>query len=303
LDRPAGSGLAKIYIAISVKKPVLGSLGSLGSLGALPALGLIIPVMGVGIARAVLGAFGLWSDFGKSSFSGAGFSSFDFSLARSIELTLLIASISTALALCVGALAAIYIYQAERHSRLLKIGVVVVLLTPHLVSAVSINLLLGDSGFLARMLRPELHFWPQFIAGPYWLGVIINFAWKESAFVAMMLLAVLPNNTSGMVEAALMLKVGPKRVVRQVLLPLVKPSLILSGGLTFIYTVGSYEAAWLLGRSYPEPLAVLTYRLFTNSDLVFRPQSYASALISLIIIATMGVAMVLWLRKVPRWNP
>ena len=297
MDRSASSGLAKIYIAISVSKPAVGSLG------AIPALCLIIPVMGVGIARVALGAFGLWSDFGKSGFSGAGFSSFDFSLAKSVELTLLIASISTALALCVGALAAIYIYQARRHSRLLKIGVAVVLLTPHLVSAVSINLLLGDSGLLARLLRPELHFWPQFIAGPYWLGVIINFAWKESAFVTLMLLAVLPNNTSGMLEAAQMLKAGPKRVLRQVLFPLVKPSLILSGGLAFIYTVGSYEAAWLLGRSYPEPLAVLTYRLFTNSDLVFRPQAYASAMISLIIIATTGVAMVLWLRKIPRWNP
>lgn len=273
------------------------------ALGAVPALVLIIPVMGVGIARVVMGAFGLWSDYGKSRFSWAGFNSFDLSLAKSVELTLLIATISTTLALCIGTLAAYYIYQAGRHARLLKIGVTVVLLTPHLVSAVSINLLLGDSGFLARLLRPALHFWPQFIAGPYWLGVIINFAWKESAFVALMLLAVLPNTTSGMVEAAQMLKAGPRRILRQVLLPLVKPSLILSGGLAFIYAIGSYEAAWLLGRSYPEPLAVLTYRLFTNSDLVFRPQAYASALFSLFIIATTGVAMVLWLRKIPRWNP
>jgi putative spermidine/putrescine transport system permease protein len=293
LDRPAGSGLAKIYIAISVKKRALG---------AVPALSLIIPIMGIGIARVAMGAFGLWSDYGRSSFSWAGFSSFDFSLAKSVELTLLIASISTALALCVGTLAAHYIYQTKRHARLLKIGVGVTLLTPHLVSAVSINLLLGDSGFLARLLRPELHFWPQFIAGPYWLGVIIDFAWKESAFVALMLLAVLPNTTSGMVETAQMLKAGPKRVLRQVLLPLVKPSLILSGGLAFIYAIGSYEAAWLLGRSYPEPLAVLTYRLFANSDLVFRPQAYASALISLVIIATTGLVIVLWLRKIPRWN-
>ena len=272
------------------------------ALGAVPALSLIIPIMGIGIARVVLGAFGLWSDYGKSRFSWAGFNSFDFSLAKSVGLTLLIASVSTTLALCVGTLVAYYIYQTGPHARLLKIGVGVVLLTPHLVSAVSINLLLGDAGFLARLLRPVLHFWPQFIAGPYWLGVIIDFVWKESAFVALMLLAVLPNTTSGMVEAAQMLKAGPKRVLRQVLLPLVKPSLILSGGLAFIYAIGSYEAAWLLGRSYPEPLAVLTYRLFANSDLVFRPQAYASALISLVIIATTGLVLVLWLRKIPRWS-
>jgi putative spermidine/putrescine transport system permease protein len=269
------------------------------SLGAFPALILLLPIMGIGIIRVVLGAFGVWQDYGSSKFSLTGFHEISSELAKSIFLTFLIASISTVLALSIGTLTAYSIYRSRRRVTLLKITVALVLLTPHLVSAVSINLLLGDSGFLARLLHPIFHHWPQFVAGPLWLGVIFDFAWKESAFVAVMVLAALPHSTSEMVEVARMLRSDSKRVARQVLLPLVKPGLILSGGLAFIYAVGSYEASWLLGRSYPEPLAVLTYRLFTNSDLGFRSQAYASAMISLLIIAGTSLILVLWLRKLP----
>lgn len=269
------------------------------SLGVVPALVLLLPIMGIGIIRVVLGALGIWQDDGSSKFSLNGFSAITSELAKSIFLTLLIALISTVLALSIGTLTAYSIYRSRRRAILLKIAVALVLLTPHLVSAVSINLLLGDSGFLARLLHPIIHSWPQFVAGPLWLGVIFDFAWKESAFVAVMVLAALPNSTTEMVEVARMLRSDSKRVARQVLLPLVKPGLILSGGLAFIYAVASYEASWLLGRSYPEPLAVLTYRLFTNSDLVFRSQAYASAMVSLLLIAGTSWILVLWLGKLP----
>ena len=269
------------------------------SLGVVPALVLLLPIMGIGIIRVVLGALGIWQDDGSSKFSLNGFSAITSELAKSIFLTLLIALISTLFALIIGSLIAYSIYNSRRQAILLKIAVALVLLTPHLVSAVSINLFLGDSGFLARLLHPLFQHWPQFVAGPLWLGVIFDYAWKESAFVAVMVLAALPHSTSEMVEVARMLRSDSKRVARQVLLPLVKPGLILSGGLAFIYAVGSYEASWLLGRSYPEPLAVLTYRLFTKSDLVFRSQAYASAMISLLLIAGTTWILVLWLRKLP----
>ncbi|MEO8725936.1 MAG: ABC transporter permease subunit [Acidobacteriaceae bacterium] len=68
--------------------------------------------------------------------------------------------------------------------------------------------------------------------------------------------------------------------LRAITVPLLAPALITTGTITFVYALGSYEVAWLLGRAYPQPLSVLAYQLFTASDLSARPQALAVALIT-----------------------
>ena len=47
----------------------------------------------------------------------------------------------------------------------------------------------------------------------------------------------------------------------------------------FVYSLGAYEVARLLGRAYPEPLPVMAYRLFTDIDVAARPQAAATAVV------------------------
>ncbi|WP_372519919.1 hypothetical protein, partial [Nocardioides sp.] len=42
-------------------------------------------------------------------------------------------------------------------------------------------------------------------------------------------------------------------------------------------SIGSYEVAWLLGRTTPEPLSVLSFRLFGSIELLDRPAAAAAA--------------------------
>jgi putative spermidine/putrescine transport system permease protein len=89
-------------------------------------------------------------------------------------------------------------------------------------------------------------------------------------------------------EAAAVLGAGALDRLRRVTLPLAAPALVATGSISFAYVIGSYEVAWLLGRSYPEPLPVLAYRLFTDADLALRPQAMVVAL-SAVVVAGAGL--------------
>ena len=73
---------------------------------------------------------------------------------------------------------------------------------------------------------------------------------------------------------------------RRVLLPLSAPALASASLIVFLYSLGTYEVARLLGRAYPEPLPVMAYRLFTDIDVTARPEAAATA-----VLAT-GLALV-----------
>jgi len=60
--------------------------------------------------------------------------------------------------------------------------------------------------------------------------------------------------------------------------------------------VGSYEVAWLLGRTYPEPLPVLAFRLFSSADLAARPEAAAVSVVTGLVAALVAVASLLLAR-------
>ncbi len=86
--------------------------------------------------------------------------------------------------------------------------------------------------------------------------------------------------------------------LRRITLPLAAPALVVGGTITFAYVLGSYEVAWLLGRTYPEPLPVLAFRLFSDTDLTARPLAMAVSVATVgLVVAALGVGAVL-LRRV-----
>lgn len=263
----------------------------------IPPVLLILTVSGFGLAKTFLGSFGLWNDVGISHASLSGYHQISSSALSAILLSISLATISTLLAAVLGLVIAYEIHMASRFSRTLAVITGLIVVTPHLVAAVSFNFLLGDAGFLARLLHSFFPSWPQFVAGPLWLGVIFDFAWKESAFIALVLIASIPAEVRDLQFAARTMGAKLLQVATRVLLPSVKFSLIISSSLAFIYSIGSYEVTWLLGRTYPEPLANMTFRLFSKSDLSQRPAAYASAVLSIALIAFIGVTITFFLPK------
>ena len=122
---------------------------------------------------------------------------------------------------------------------------------------------------------------------------MLAFAWKESAFVALVVTATLAENLPDYSEAAALL--GATRIarVRHVVLPLAAPALVGAGAIVLLYTLGNYEVMWLLGRAYPETLPVAANRLFGSIDLTSRPEAAVTAL------ATTGLALAAAAAAVP----
>ena len=259
----------------------------------LPLLAVLL-VAGAGMGAVVATAFGLMPLYGPPELSVDGWRLNRADLLLGVRETLLIATASTVVACLVGLLVASLVLAAGPGARVVRALAVLVLALPHLVGAVSTGLLLRDAGLAERVATsvglPDAAGWPRLVAGPWSFATIAELAWKESAFVALVVIASLGVSHAARTEAAAALGASPWQRWTRVFLPASLPSLGASGLIVFVYSVGNYEVAWLLGRAYPEPLPVLAYRLFTSTDLGDRPTAAAAAAVTAAL--ALGVAVI-----------
>ena len=264
----------------------------------------IIPVAIVvigGIGTTVVQSLGLMPLVGTPALNVDAFESTD-NLLGSALLSLGIAVVSTAIAAVVGFFTAVLIISGNWGGRIVGALSAAAVTVPHLVGAASVGLLLSDSGVLARILGIAPESWPALVAGPTWFAVIAEYAWKESAFVALIIVGTLATRITSYDETAAVLGASRGARLRLVLFPLAAPSLLVASAIAFAYTLGSYEVAWLLGKTYPEPLSVMALRLFNSASLTARPEAAAVAVITLLLTAAIvGVAM-LGLRRMRAWQ-
>lgn len=252
---------------------------------AVPALVALVTLFGGGVAEAVFESRGAW---------GAVLAAPE--LPRSLALTLSLAAVSTGLALSVGLLLALGLRQLEgtRRGRWATTALQVPLAVPHLVVAISLMLLLSQSGLIARAvgaLVPGARF-PNLVNDELGVGIVLAFVWKEAPFVAVMVLSVLRGETLQLEAVARNLGAPRARVFRDVTLPAMVPALSFAGLVTFSYTLGSFEVPRLLGRTWPTTLGVWSWQLYTDVDLSHRPQSMV---VSLLIVGSVLLPTLLWL--------
>ena len=257
----------------------------------------MVLVLGAGLGAAVLQSVGLMPLVGTPRLSLAGYVRAHDELLTAAGLSLLIATASTLLAGLVGLTAALVLVGSRRGTKLLSTLVTASIPIPHLVGAASVGLLLSDTGLFGRWLGVPPEVWPSLVAGRWPTAVIFEFAWKESAFIALVVSATLATRLSAFHETAAMLGAGPWARLRHVSLPLAAPALLAASAIAFVYTLGSYEVAWLLGSAYPEPLPVMSYRLFTSTDLRARPEAMAVAVATAALAGTVAVAALAGMRR------
>ncbi len=264
------------------------------------ALAAFVVVGGTGIL--VIQSIGLLPLDGRPTLSLAAFLANVSDLPQSIGLSLAIAASSTAIACLIGFGATMVVLGGRWTGRFVGwIGTMAIPI-PHLVGAATIGLLLSDGGILARLFQAPTGQWPSFVGGPWWVAVVLEYGWKESAFVALLLVGTLAGRVDGYRETAALLGAGRRARLRHVVLPLAAPVLIVSGAIVFVFTLGSYEVAWLLGRPYPEPLAVMAVRLFGSVTLASRPEAAAIAVVTIMLSVLTAVAAFRWLRRVGMWR-
>jgi putative spermidine/putrescine transport system permease protein len=273
-----------------------------GAAPVLPALIAVLLVLGTGLGAAVLQSLGLMPLVGHPRLSLAGYLQSRGELFTAAGLSLLIATASTLLAALIGLATALVVVGSRPGAKALSALVTASIPIPHLVGAASVGLLLADSGLLARWLGVAPDAWPSLVAGHWPTAVVLEYAWKESAFVALVVAATLAVRLPALQEAAAVLGAGRGARLRHVVLPLAAPPLLAASTIAFVYTLGSYEVAWLLGTAYPEPLPVMSYRLFTSTDLRARPEAMALAVTTTVLSGAAALGALALLRRTAAWR-
>jgi len=276
-----------------------GDHGWIRRSAAVPAAVLALGVVGGGLGSAIASSLGLMPYVGQPEISTAAFRLAAPDLTSSLAVSVSLAAVATLIASLVGMASAVTILSRSGPvaSFLSKLTIPV----PHLVGAAAFGLLLSDTGFLPRLLRLTPATWPDFVAGRWWGAVIAEYAWKESAFIGLVVAATLATRAERYTETAATLGATSWQRFRFVTWPLARPPLVAAAAISFVYVLGSYEVALILGRAYPEPLAVMAVRLSGSHQLALRPAGSAVAVVtsglSLLVVA---VALVLLRRSTRR---
>lgn len=271
-----------------------------------PALAVIVLLFGGGLALALLQSVGYVPAIGRTEFSLAAYHHVfsDPAFGRSLLLTLWIAGVSTAVSTLFALIAALTLRRAFRGRHIAAFIFQSNLPIPHLVGAIGILFLFSQSGFLARLgylaglIQVPADF-PALVFDPYALGIILEYVWKSSVFMGIILLAALQSIGEAYEDVARTLGANRWQRFRYVTLPLIRSGILSASILVFAFTFGAFEVPLLLGARYPSALPVLAYRLYTDVDLNARPEAMALSVVIAAIITGL-ILLYMWLTRNPR---
>jgi putative spermidine/putrescine transport system permease protein len=211
-------------------------------------------------------------------------------LIRSVLLTIFVSVTATAAAIILAVITAMSLRKRFVGKKIVSFLYQFPLTVPHLVVAVGIMMLVSQSGLLARgayrigLIADSSQF-PALVFDDLGIGIILVYVWKEVPFIGLIALAVLQSMGADYEEQARTLGANSRQTLRHVLLPLIVPGILPGSIIIFAYTFSSFEVPFLLGKSYPAMLSVLSYRLYIDVDLNARPQAMAmSILIALFVL-------------------
>ena len=224
----------------------------------------------------------------------------------SVALTAHVAVTSTLLSVVLGVGAALLLRRVRVGRRTLTTLFQFNLPIPHVIGAVAILLLLGQSGFISR-LTAGLGWtatpadFPALLSDPSAVGVIVQYVWKEVPFVGIVALAILRAAGDDLETAAATLGASAWQRFRFVTLPVLLPGVLSTAIIVFAFSFGTFEVPLLLGASYPAVLPVLAHQRYTDADLANRPEAMALAVVvTLIVIVVVLVGAALARRAVRR---
>jgi putative spermidine/putrescine transport system permease protein len=240
------------------------------SFGYLPAIGMTEPNLGA--YRRVLGS----EDF-----------------IDSLLLTVYVAGVSTV----VSTVLAVAIALALRRTggRLAAAIFELPITVPHLVAAVGIALVVGQTGLGARLaaalgLVGEPGQFPALLYDRYSVGVLLTYVWKETPFIALVVMASLRGVASELEDVARTLGAGAWQRFWYVIFPVISPSIVAASLVVFAFTFGAFEVPYLLGGDYPTTLPVTAYREYRSTDLTDRPAAMALNVVVTLLTALFAAA-------------
>lgn len=223
----------------------------------------------------------------------------------SVALTAHVAVTSTVLSVTLGIAAALLLRRVTVGRRTLTTLFQLNLPIPHVIGAVAILLLLGQSGFVSRVTASlgwtaAPSDFPALLFDPYAIGVIVQYVWKEVPFVGIVALSILRATGRDLEAAAATLGATAWQRFRFVTLPVLLPGVLSTAIIVFAFAFGTFEVPLLLGASYPAVLPVLAHQRYTDVDLASRPEAMALAVVTTLIVVLVVLAGVALARRAVR---
>jgi putative spermidine/putrescine transport system permease protein len=262
-----------------------------------PALCTILLLFGGGLILGLLQGLG---HLPSQGFAAIGLQHFinvlqDPDFGKSLILTLYISITSTLIAAVISVALALALMHWAADSRAVNFILQIPLTVPHLVIAISVILLLAPAGLFSRLfsslsLIQSPSAFPLLVNDGWGIGILTVYIWKEVPFITFMLLSVLKNMGTELVEVGSTLNASRFQRFSFIILPIIAPSLGAACLIVFAFTFGAFEVPYLLGRTYPLALPVWAYKNYSDIDLLSRPEGIA---IGLIIAAIVILAIIL----------
>lgn len=267
----------KIALLLAPALLVLGVLFAGGlitalvqSFGYMPSIGMTEP--GLDAYRRVLGSEGFLD---------------------SLLLTAYVAVVSTAVSTVLAVAVAVALRRAG--GRLATVVFELPITVPHLVAAVGIAFVVGQAGLGARLaatlgLIGEPGEFPALLYDRYSVGVLLTYIWKETPFVALVVMASLRGVASELEDVARTLGAGAWQRFWYVVFPVISPGVVAASMVVFAFTFGAFEVPYLLGQDYPTTLPVTAYREYRSTDLSDRPAAMAINVVMTLLTALFAAA-------------
>lgn len=200
------------------------------------------------------------------------------------------------------ALAVVFLFLASaentRAGRFVRRLTAPVLAIPHAAAALGLALLIAPSGFLLRLISPELTGWQRppdllIINDAAGVAMMAGLVAKEIPFLLLMALAALPQlQAQRRVMVAQSMGYKPVSAWLWTVAPALYPLLRLPLFAVIVFASSTVDVALILGPSLPPPLSVRIIGWFNDPDLDYRLLASAAALLQLLVSLS---AIGLWL--------
>lgn len=203
-------------------------------------------------------------------------------LANTMWIGVVVAVVATA----VGAGAAYVTERLIRRSGWLRIGVLLPLLVPGYVGALSFIRAYGPSGLTDDLMGISV---PGLFGGT---GIVVVLAVNAVPLAFLVTAASLRSRAEPDLErAALVHGAGRPTAMRTIMVPLMAPALAGSAALVFVSAINAFGAPAFLGS--PAGFETVTTRIYQDLALSARPESFSRALLLAILLVVVALLFVL----------
>jgi putative spermidine/putrescine transport system permease protein len=252
----------------------------------------VVALWGAGMVGAVRQSLGVTRIGG---WSGAGFDAWRLLLDdpifwESLRFTLRIAVVSTVIS---AALALALAAALRRHGALTRIAASLPVPMPHLVAAVLGVLWLGPGGIADRLLGGLPI---DLVRDEGGLGVVLVYVYKETPFLALLVLASWGPAVAAREEAAALMGAGPLRRLRWVVWPAVRAPLITGSALVGAFVIGAFEVPLVIGPTAPETLSEFALNSIQSATTDGRARGAAALVVAALMAILAGIVAALGLR-------